>query len=217
MVRDRTVNIVVFDLGGVLVDVTDSWAEAFRRVDIAVEPVLDDVMFLQERERLWNEFQVGETPAKYFFEELSRASDGTYSPNQFVKGFRARLLGEYSGASEVVELVEASGVKTGALSNTNPVHWHEIRESRDPGRYPTVKRLDNAHTSHRLGHAKPDPRIYRAFEEQVEEFGPSILFFDNRPENVETARALGWNAERIDPDDSPSEQLEGYLDEYDVV
>lgn len=217
MSRDPTVDIVVFDLGGVLVDVTDSWADAFERVDLPVEPVLDDAMFLQERERLWNEFRVGEATAKYFFEELSRASDGTYTPNQFAMGFRARLLNEYPDANEVVELVEASPAKTGALSNTNPVHWDEIRESRDPGHYPTVKRLDNAHTSHLLGHAKPDPGIYRAFEEQVGEFGPSILFFDNRPENVETARALGWHAERIDPNETPTEQLKAYLEVYDIV
>ncbi len=41
---------------------------------------------------------------------------------------------------------------------------------------------------------KPDPALYRALE-STSGFTPSrIVFLDDRPENVETARQLGWHA-----------------------
>jgi len=41
------------------------------------------------------------------------------------------------------------------------------------------------------GAMKPDPVIYEAFER---EYGVPYAYFDDRAENVEGAKARGWNA-----------------------
>ena len=42
---------------------------------------------------------------------------------------------------------------------------------------------------------KPDPAIYRLCEERMGLPPAKLLFFDDYPENVAAARALGWQAE----------------------
>lgn len=45
-----------------------------------------------------------------------------------------------------------------------------------------------------LGVAKPAPAAYRAVEEALGRPGSDLVFFDDRPVNVEGARARGWDA-----------------------
>jgi putative hydrolase of the HAD superfamily len=49
-----------------------------------------------------------------------------------------------------------------------------------------------------MGLVKPDQRIYRAFEAATETTPSEIVFFDDLVENIESARACGWNAVHID-------------------
>lgn len=46
-----------------------------------------------------------------------------------------------------------------------------------------------------LGSMKPDLQFYALIEQQLGQPGQSILFWDDRPHNVEAARQQGWNAE----------------------
>jgi putative hydrolase of the HAD superfamily len=47
----------------------------------------------------------------------------------------------------------------------------------------------------RLGCEKPDPAFYRKVQSHIGVEPGDILFLDDKPVNVEAARALGWNAE----------------------
>ncbi|MFI7615053.1 HAD family hydrolase [Nonomuraea terrae] len=53
---------------------------------------------------------------------------------------------------------------------------------------------DDVVSSHRVGVAKPDPRIYRIAAERAGVAAERCLFVDDRPANVEAARALGMTA-----------------------
>jgi len=39
---------------------------------------------------------------------------------------------------------------------------------------------------------KPDEPIYRIVEKKTKQTGESILYIDDRPENIETGNRLGW-------------------------
>jgi len=55
--------------------------------------------------------------------------------------------------------------------------------------------FDRLFFSCELGCMKPDPRFFALIEQQLGRPGHSILFWDDRPHNVEAARQSGWNAE----------------------
>jgi len=212
-----TVKIVVFDLGGVLVNNVDSWEDALDKIDLKKHSILDNNAFRSELSRLNQDLRTGKIRPEKYYSYVSEATGGVYSPSDISQIFIARQIAEYPGIDEVVDMVDATGVSMGVLSNTNPVHWHDLRKNPNDDRFPTVGRLRNAHASHLLGYAKPDPEIYREFERRTDFYGSSILFFDNHEENVNTARRLGWQAERIDPKDHPAGQLKRYLKEYKII
>ncbi len=115
----------------------------------------------------------------------------------------------------VIAAIDAAGIATGALSNTSEPHWADLRGPQS--RYPTVARLRHAVASHLARVLKPDVRIYRAFEAASGISGDRVLFFDDLPQNIEAARAVGWHAERIDPTADTAAQLMAALRRHGVL
>ena len=57
---------------------------------------------------------------------------------------------------------------------------------------------------------KPDPSIYLLHQEKFELEASKILFFDDSPDNVKAARALGWQAELFSLPESLHDDLKRY-------
>jgi putative hydrolase of the HAD superfamily len=56
-------------------------------------------------------------------------------------------------------------------------------------------RFDAIHYAADLGWAKPAPEFFKAIEARTDLTPSDIAFIDDRPANVEAARACGWRAE----------------------
>lgn len=81
------------------------------------------------------------------------------------------------------------GLKTAILSNMGDnVHERLMSE------FDWLKRFDVLVWSYELGIAKPDPAIYRYTLDQLGVAAGEVLFLDDKPANVEAARALGMSA-----------------------
>jgi 2-haloacid dehalogenase len=99
------------------------------------------------------------------------------------------VKGEIDGTAEVVEELRAAGVPTYVLSNASAETWPHGVE-----RFPFLDRFDGVLLSGEVGVAKPDPEI---FDELCRRFGlrpESTIFIDDRADNVDAARALGFTA-----------------------
>ena len=68
-----------------------------------------------------------------------------------------------------------------------------------------------------LGIAKPDPRIFAAFADATGFPPSSILFFDDRAENVLGAGNAGWHARRIDHAGDTASQLLRHLGSFGIT
>jgi len=209
------VNLIVFDLGGVLVQIARSWGEAHARAGLPPHSIAGDAAFLARRAPLLDALSIGRIAPAEYYAGVAEVSDSVYTPDDVRRIHLAWHWAEYPGVGTVVEAIEASGVLTGALSNTSEPHWADLRGP--DSRYPTVARLRHAVASHLAGVLKPDAAIYRAFEEVSGIPAARLLFFDDLPENVEAARGLGWRAEWIDPTGDPAAQLRAALRRHDVL
>ncbi|MBM4411216.1 MAG: HAD-IA family hydrolase [Chloroflexi bacterium] len=209
------IDLVVFDLGGVLVQIVRAWGEAHARAGLTHHPIAEDAAFLARRAPLLNALSVGHIAPVEYYAGVAEASDGVYTPDDIQRSHLAWHWAEYPGVDAAVEAIEAAGVLTGALSNTSEPHWADLRGP--DTRYPTVARLRHAVASHLAGILKPDTAIYRAFEEASGVPAARLLFFDDLPENVEAARSLGWRAERIDPAGDTAGQIWAALRQHGVL
>ncbi len=85
--------------------------------------------------------------------------------------------------------LRARGVPLYVLSNTNELAVEFIR-----AHYPWFAEFDGHILSYEHGAMKPAAALYAATERLSGRRGAELFYFDDRPENVEAARARGWQA-----------------------
>lgn len=186
--------VVCFDLGGVLVEINHHWRGALldagfpsglaERFDF---PLVDLEPF--------NDYQKGRLELEAYLKILAEFL-GEPDAARALAAHNAILRSAYPGIPELIADVHAAGLTTGVLSNTNAPHWEAMLH--EP-RLAVLKTIQFPIASHLIGTEKPDPAMYRAFEAASGASGSEILYFDDAFGNVDAARALGWQAYRVDP------------------
>jgi putative hydrolase of the HAD superfamily len=190
---------VIFDFGGVLVQIEPSLAAACRAAGLPERVCLDTPELRRRWEELDRLHQVGRIATHEFFQRIGVALGGAYTPEELARVHRCLLGAAYPGVEQLVSELHGRSVATGVLSNTNQNHWRILREE-----YPAFRALFAGHPryvkpSHLLGARKPDPAVYRTYLRLTELAPSELVFFDDFAENVEAARREGWPAFRIDP------------------
>jgi len=108
--------------------------------------------------------------------------------DSIVDSLNAELGAEIVSTSSVLPALQRR-VKVGCLSNTNSIHWDKLLQS-----YPFMRTFDRRFASQILGCAKPDAEIYNKVSTHLGAQPRQLLFIDDKLENVESARRLGWHA-----------------------
>src|ERR1043166_2006992 len=85
------------------------------------------------------------------------------------------------------ESLRARQVPTYIFSNTNPIAVRHIEK-----RFPFFKNFNGHVYSYEHGSMKPDEKIYAVVEEATGHGRDSILYLDDRVENVAAGKARGW-------------------------
>ncbi len=211
--RNPTRLLVVFDLGGVIVKIARSWAEACLLAGVPIRPGAADPAMTARRHELAERHGKGELDIGAFCDQVAATTQGLYSPAEVRRIHDAWLIAEYPGVAALIGELAAAGVATGVLSNTNHAHWVRLapRKMGGTGEFPAIDPVGHPHASHLLGLHKPDPAIYRAFEARTGYSGGEILFFDDLEENCLAARSAGWRAHRVDHEGETAAEIRGVL------
>lgn len=209
--RERSVRMVVFDLGGVVVRICRSWEQGCEAAGLDVRPSATDTALKAARKGVHARYQRGEIECDAFCEQLAHAMDNLYSAEEVRRIHDAWLLGEYEGIDRLIDDIHGAGLATGVLSNTNHAHWVRLANLDERREFPSIPLVRHLHASHLLGLAKPDPGIYSAFERHAGHDADQLVFFDDLEDNVDAARRAGWNAFRIDHDQETAEQMRTHL------
>lgn len=76
------------------------------------------------------------------------------------------------------------------FSNTNAPHWDFV-----DGLSGGVLKQHEAYLSHEIGQVKPDVSAFQLVADRAGFEPARALFFDDRADNIDGAKAAGWNAE----------------------
>lgn len=202
---ERAIRLVCFDVGGVLSRLRTVWDDCARAVGMdGVPPALQgktitDLPF-------FDAYQAGELTDDEFLTRFAALLETDEETALAVH--QAILVGPNEGTEALVDALNAAGIATGCLSNTNEPHW---RVMHDGVLLPQIPKLRYPAASHTMRLHKPDPAIYRAYEAWTGFSGGEILFFEDGPRNVEGARVCGWDAVLIDPHGDPAAQMRDVL------
>ena len=89
----------------------------------------------------------------------------------------------------LLRTLRAKGVPVFALTNFG-IESFDYAETQ----YPFLSEFDRRYISGHMKVIKPDPEIYRMVEEDCGVAPDRLLFTDDRPDNIDVARARGWQA-----------------------
>ena len=176
---------LLFDLGGVLIDIDfsralDAWApySALSPQDLRRRFKYD--LQYQRHER-------GEIAAAEYFEYLAQTLQLTASLDQIERGWNAIFVGEIPQTRRWVEAMR-DALPCYAFTNTNASHmaaWSRLFPS-------VVGAFDRIFASHELGLRKPERAAFDRIRDLTGTPAASILFFDDLAENVQAARDAGF-------------------------
>ena len=219
--NDADVRVVCFDLGGVVVRIARSWAEACDAAGIEVRggdsfkaPDLQS-----GRRELSDAYQIGEMDCQAYFERIADRSAGLYRPDEIEAIHRAWVFDPYPGVESLIDELNAlDRIHTACLSNTNHSHWQDLKsETNGEWRVRAIQKLGTHLVSHEMNAVKPEEVIYRKAERLLGASGGEIVFFDDLAENVDGALDLGWRAFRIDHDGDTAAQMRVHLTDLGVL
>ncbi len=194
------IKAVCFDFGGVLVRIARSWEEACRRAGLEPEPLAGPESDMIRAVGPAAELQTGRIEFEEFIERSHQEGPNTPDRTQLRAVHAGWLIEEFPGMDDIIDRLNALGIHTASLSNTDAEHWKTLRMMN------SVSRLRSQILSFETGCRKPDPAIYHAAEDLMDIPGSSILLLDDLQENVEGALRCGWQASLIDPHEPVGEQ-----------
>lgn len=204
--------IICFDLGGVIVRICRSFAQACAAAGIEHrDPERFSTPDLQAaRAALHSQYQIGAIDDHAFFTGVAANAAGLYSATDIRAIHDAWILGEYPGITPLIaELNTMPGIATACLSNTNNHHWRAMHGQLDSAQQASsdaLRSIQHRLASHELRLAKPNTAIYRCFERAIGATPPRIIFFDDLQDNIASAASCGWRAYQIDHEgDTPTQ------------
>jgi len=178
--------IVVFDLGKVLVDF--DYRIAAKKFLKHCSLSLIEAVYIISQSDILDRYEQGDIDSVQFYNEICAKTDYNRPYSEFVEIF-GNVFSPIQPMIELKEKLKNRGLKTAVFSNTNPIAIDVI--SRD---FPFYKTFDYYILSYEVRSRKPAHEIYKKLEEIVGCHGQDILYFDDRPENVETGKLYGWQA-----------------------
>ena len=210
---DSSLRIIVFDLGGVMINIASGWESACRFAGVPYRPIELTAEKRAEFLRLEHAYEMGRISTEEFTRGVLPVTNEQYTPEEMAAIYLGVIQGERPGIHDIVAGLQAAGYRTACLSNTCVLHWPVLT---DPALYPGIARLDAQHASHLFGERKPGEAIYHCFEAATGTAPAEILFFDDRPENVQAALDCNWHAVPIHGDRPSDEQIREALSAHGV-
>jgi len=217
------IQLVCFDLGGVLVRICRTWEEACTRIGMDVRTNDAWERNRLARREITRQYGIGRIDCDSYARKISELMDGLYHPEEITRVHDAWTIEDYPDVADLLTRLNAAGMPTACLSNTNHGHWvrlaHEVDGRTRPGEpeFPVVRLIQHRFASHLMGFAKPDPAIYSAFESAMNVQPGEILFFDDLEENIAAAHQVGWIARQIDFRIETAPQIESHLQEFNLA
>lgn len=193
MNRHESIQHLVFDMGGVLIDI--DWHGKVSSL-LGRDIPFDQIHALWGASDAVHRFETGQIDFDQFTERFIEEQGLDTEAAPFQQAFREIIVDAFPGVSTLLKELKPRFTLS-LLSNTNAAHWQQVQTD-----YDFIPLFDHPFTSLDFGLMKPDPAIYLAMLDKLQASPSSVLFFDDGIANVQAARDLGLNAERVfNPDD----------------
>ena len=174
--------VVMFDLGGVLVNVETS--KCWQALANASGHSVADVQRLLSDPKPLELFELGQMSALQFVAHINTQLGMSWELADFAKAWNGML----SERRDVTWLLERLKTRYHllVLSNTNVLHDEYVRRT-----WPSFGVVRQWIMSYQIGYRKPEPEMYQFALQQADAPPHATVYVDDLEENVSAARDLG--------------------------
>ena len=191
---------LLFDFGGVLINIDyQLTVEAVRRLSRAGH----GAEFTQASQaELFDKLETGHLSPEEFRAGLRRHYDLEGTDDELDAAWHAMLLDVPAGRLALLADLRAQGHQTALLSNTNRLHIAEINRrlaAEYDFQHGIADCLDRVFYSQEVGLRKPGEAIFRHVLREMNWRPEDVLFIEDSPQHVATARGLGLRVLHLAP------------------
>ena len=185
----KDIELILFDLGGVLIDID---YQATEKAFIQLGTIDFQEKYTQfQQNQLFDLFETGQISAQHFINKLLSTTRKGTSPNEVVHAWNAMIL---SFPEKKVQLILelAQKQRIALLSNTNELHMVEVkREWAKVSQVSFDSLFEQVFLSHEIKQRKPHPETFLWVCEQLGVTPSKVLFIDDSPQHIEGAKVAG--------------------------
>jgi epoxide hydrolase-like predicted phosphatase len=183
---------VVFDMGGVLIDLHSHEAGRELIDQHGLSPHtfahLTRSSFESHPRSITELAMLGKIETATYLEAFLRECS-VKNPER-LRANRLSVVGrERKDILTIVERLKRAGLTCCVLSNTIALHWEKLSSARE---YPCLGLFDHIFASHVIGCAKPENEAFSFVAKALNVQMSECLLVDDTLLNVERARAFGW-------------------------
>ena len=203
---DKNIKNIVFDLGGVLVDL--DFKAAINGLQKAGFVNVKEQLQSFDREGIFQKFELGEMTAEEFRTAIRENSTVTLTDEEIDALWNAMLL---EIPREKLELILDLRGKymVYLLSNTNSIHWDYVCKNAFNYRGFRVKDyFEETFLSYEMHLAKPDKTIFEKVLQDANLLPEETLFIDDSEANCKAAEEVGIHAHHYHIGDDLSKVFE---------
>jgi putative hydrolase of the HAD superfamily len=192
-------NAVIFDLGGVLLDINYQATEKALRGLLG--PRSDQYYLQTQQSPLFDDLETGRIEAEQFYQGICDLAGTPLSTDAINAAWNA-MLGRMPQERMAFVQKVAARRRIFLLSNTNVIHKAAFDKiiAEDLAGQNFDAYFEGAYYSHLVGLRKPHPEIYRFVTDRHGLDPARTLFIDDNKENVEGARKAGLQAFHLQGD-----------------
>ncbi len=186
----KDIEAVVFDIGGVLVDLDfEHCVATFEALGFAGAR---DMVSCYHPAGFFGELERGEITRGEFCDRIREAAAmEELSDEEICEAYCSLLLRIPVEKLRLIESLRARGFKTYALSNMSEVMIHRVRELMEVDSHSWDFYFDKMFISYEMGIMKPSPEIYDRMIAEIGVAAEKIFFIDDGVKNIEGAQRKG--------------------------
>ncbi len=210
---NKDVKAIVFDLGGVLLDL--DFQKTFHAMSEVLQMEFSPENISDETNNLLADYEKGKVRTETLIWHLQRLNKEVIvpEPSAMIMAWNAMLVGFKQSKLDILKQLKMD-YRLYLLSNTNELHLKRIDQilleqyhiQDFEGAF-----FDKAYYSHLIGMRKPDPEIYHFVTQDIGISPEKILFIDDNAANISAAEQYGWQTILYDVNTDLADNLQHRL------
>ncbi|MCP4766275.1 MAG: HAD family phosphatase [Gammaproteobacteria bacterium] len=187
MTQSQNITALLFDLGGVIIDIDftlalQSWSKCSRLP-------IDEIERRFKMDEAFQRHERGEIECHEYFTHLRLTLELEASDDEIVQGWNAIFVDEITATIDTIAAIRTE-LPCYAFTNSNPTHQDFWMAT-----FPTaINAFEEIFVSSEMGLRKPEREAFEAIAATTGNRLDEILFFDDTEENVVGARVAGMPA-----------------------